>query len=205
MLKSRGKCPRPGVAVVTRGGLIGSTTGDCEQRKVEVRVAGFGDALFKRSELKKVTKTAEKKYLADVGKFVDVGHMRNAVIKPWPAPKMEAPGWSEGAVTPVVREPVLDYSAPYPATSSSYESPHQFFDGVGTSPGFSQHSRVTANDVRRVKLDSGGYDHRGMYWGVGEKLWQYVGDANLGPGLQALYTRAPNLNVAVANFKQRLR
>lgn len=191
MLKSRGKCPLPGVGVVTRGGLIGATTGECAQRKVEVRVAGMGNAFFKRSELKKVTKTVEKKYVADVARFVEA------------APVVASPERERAPSNYDATSRGSNYDAT-PSSSSSYESPHQFFDGVGTSPGFSQHSRVTANDVRRVKLDAGGYDHRGMYWGVGEKLWQYVGDANLGPGLQALYTRASNLNAAVANFKQRL-
>jgi hypothetical protein len=25
--------------------------------------------------------------------------------------------------------------------------------------------------IRRIKLDRGGYDERGMYWGVGERLY----------------------------------
>ncbi len=59
------KCPRPGVLVQTKGGLVGTTTGDCGKRNAPVvAVAGVGAAPFKRGELKAVPKRQATK-LAD--------------------------------------------------------------------------------------------------------------------------------------------
>ena len=59
------KCPRSGMLVQTKGGLVGTTTGDCGKRNAPVvAVAGVGAAPFKRGELKAVPKRQATK-LAD--------------------------------------------------------------------------------------------------------------------------------------------
>jgi hypothetical protein len=49
--------------------------------------------------------------------------------------------------------------------------------------------------LRRVRLDQGGYDKGGAYWGIGEPLW-YAEGSEAGCG----YRRAPNRATAKDKF-----
>ena len=53
--------------------------------------------------------------------------------------------------------------------------------------------------VRRVRLDAGGYDGGGAYWGLGEKLWAVWGtdDPN-----RVSYIRAPSWAAAKAQARE---
>lgn len=53
--------------------------------------------------------------------------------------------------------------------------------------------------VRRVRLDSGGYDAGGAYWGVGTKLWMVESVEGEHEGL-LLYVRAFDKSAAKAQF-----
>jgi hypothetical protein len=70
--KSRGaklpakRCPKPGVMVVTRAGLIGVTTGVCERRRVDVALMGAGARTFTRGELRKVPKGQQARIKKEV-------------------------------------------------------------------------------------------------------------------------------------------
>jgi len=50
------RCPKPGVMVRTRAGLIGITTGQCAARRIKVALMGAGERTYTRGELKKVPK-----------------------------------------------------------------------------------------------------------------------------------------------------
>ncbi len=63
------RCPRKGVAVQTKAGLVGATTGSCPGRRVEVAVPGVGVGTFKRGELKKAGKRQQEWYAADLAKL----------------------------------------------------------------------------------------------------------------------------------------
>ena len=52
--------------------------------------------------------------------------------------------------------------------------------------------------VRRVRLDSGGYDDGGAYWGTPSNLWQARGDD--GENQVSLFTRAASKAEAIAKF-----
>lgn len=55
-------------------------------------------------------------------------------------------------------------------------------------------------EISRVKLNRGGYDRRGRYYGVGEKVWCAVDTATATHGPKCV--RAPNKAAARAAFKQ---
>lgn len=50
--------------------------------------------------------------------------------------------------------------------------------------------------LRRVRLDSGGYDEGGAYWGLGQKLWAY------GDGEDWRYMRAFDRDAAKAKIRE---
>ena len=52
--------------------------------------------------------------------------------------------------------------------------------------------------LRRVRLDSGGYDRGGAYWGHGEPLWCVWGDS--GEDTLTTYLRAADRGAAKAHF-----
>ena len=57
--------------------------------------------------------------------------------------------------------------------------------------------------VRRIRLDSGGYDDGGAYWGAPNNLWQAHGyDAEQ---WLSFYTRAQTKETALAHFTGLLR
>lgn len=49
--------------------------------------------------------------------------------------------------------------------------------------------------VRRIKLDSGGYDQEGAYWGIGLPLWQLRGEE------VSSFTRATTREIAIIHFR----
>lgn len=55
--------------------------------------------------------------------------------------------------------------------------------------------------IRRVRLDSGGYDDGGAYWGTPGNLWQARGDD--GESAVSLYCRANSKAEAIAAFASR--
>lgn len=54
--------------------------------------------------------------------------------------------------------------------------------------------------LRRVYLDSGGYDKGGAYWGHGTPLWCLWGDAENGVDVLTSYVRASPRDAAKAMF-----
>ena len=63
------RCPKPGLMVSTRAGLIGVTTGECERRKVDVALMGQPNpTLFTRGELRKVPKGQQARIQKDLSK-----------------------------------------------------------------------------------------------------------------------------------------
>lgn len=111
MLKGK-KCPRPGIMVATKGGLVGTTTGSCGPRNApEVAVLGLGVGTFKRGELKKLGKRAEVKLKADVARVgptaptVAVERKPGDYMPEYPfrvpfperiEPEFELPGYTDG-------------------------------------------------------------------------------------------------------------
>lgn len=62
-------------------------------------------------------------------------------------------------------------------------------------------------DLERVKLDSGGYDRGGRYFGVGEPLWSYSVEVELEDGGGATrtlygYVRAKSKKKALAEIER---
>ncbi len=53
--------------------------------------------------------------------------------------------------------------------------------------------------VRRVRLDSGGYDEGGAYWGIGQKLWMVEAIEGADEGLLD-YVRAADKATAKGMF-----
>lgn len=53
--------------------------------------------------------------------------------------------------------------------------------------------------VRRVRLDSGGYDEGGAYWGIGQKLWMVEAIEGADEGLLD-YVRACDMATAKGMF-----
>lgn len=82
-------------------------------------------------------------------------------------------------------------SAPESKVSCKYGAPM----GRGTGPEYLE--GVVA--VRRVRLDRGGYDKGGAYWGTGEPLW-YASGSDDGES----YRRAPNRDAAKLLFSDML-
>lgn len=58
---------------------------------------------------------------------------------------------------------------------------------------------LISKSIYRLRLNGQGYTARGMYFGVGPKLWEYF------DGRKIHYTRAPDKENALANFKRDLR
>lgn len=86
MLKGK-KCPRAGLAVVSRGLLVGKTTGECEGRRIEVAVPGLGVNTYKRSELTKLGKRETTRYEEELGAF--------EVSAPAPRHEPFSPAWAQ--------------------------------------------------------------------------------------------------------------
>lgn len=61
--------------------------------------------------------------------------------------------------------------------------------------------------LQRVRLNSGGYDNGGAYWGTGEPLWLAQGDVDGVTDVDgvALYLRASNRDHAKALVRAKLR
>lgn len=62
------KCPKPGVMVKTRAGLVGITTGTCAKRRVSVALLGAGAATFTRGELKALTKKQTERVKSELNR-----------------------------------------------------------------------------------------------------------------------------------------
>lgn len=73
------RCPKPGVMVRTRAGLIGVTTGTCAARRVKVALMGAGERVFTRGELKKVPKGQQERIKKELAR-ADRPERRNKVI-----------------------------------------------------------------------------------------------------------------------------
>lgn len=58
--------------------------------------------------------------------------------------------------------------------------------------------------VRRVRLDSGGYDEGGAYWGHGQPLWYASGIDEFEGARSAIedFTRAPSKTAAIAYWRE---
>jgi len=68
------KCPKPGVMVKTKAGLVGATTGNCgKRRSVEVALLGVGAAEFRRSELKALTKNQTARLKTELKRVPKLG------------------------------------------------------------------------------------------------------------------------------------
>lgn len=65
------------------------------------------------------------------------------------------------------------------------------------------HGKVTLR-IRRVRLDSGGYDDGGAYWGTGTPLFQAYGTDGSGESV-TLYRRAPDKKTAVEHLTAEIR
>lgn len=81
--------------------------------------------------------------------------------------------------------------------SSSFRRKAALKARARASKKFLAHMRKTR--AYRIKLDRQGYDDRGKYYGVGEKLWA-VDDADRG-----IVLRAPSMKAAKEIFVQRVR
>lgn len=70
----------------------------------------------------------------------------------------------------------------------------------GAHPGDDPHCVIR---VSRVRLDAGGYDSGGAYWGHGEPLWYASGVDVFGDARSAIedFARAPSKTAAVALWR----
>lgn len=55
--------------------------------------------------------------------------------------------------------------------------------------------------VARVRLDAGGYDNGGAYWGAGEPLWRAYADVYSADWAE-LFFRAPDRDAAVRHVRK---
>lgn len=99
------KCPKPGVMVKTKAGLVGATTGNCgKRRSVEVALLGVGAAEFRRSELKALTKNQTARLKAELKRVPKLGptrrgRSRSATVR-LPVPPSSAGGGTLPAFSP---------------------------------------------------------------------------------------------------------
>jgi len=82
-----------------------------------------------------------------------------------------------------------------------YEGPHRY--GAPMGRGTTAASLRTSPDavkvsLRRIRLNGGGYDRGGAYWGAGVPLWWAGSDC----GLVDLYFRAADRIAAKAHVRQ---
>ncbi len=85
-----------------------------------------------------------------------------------------------------------------------YDFQTKGYSQYGAQMGRSRGSKLPADTtskliVRRVRLDSGGYDAGGAYWGRGAKLWMVECVDGEHEGL-LLYVRAADMATAKAQF-----
>lgn len=68
------KCPKAGVLVTTKAGLVGATTGNCgKRRSVEVALLGVGSAEFRRGELRTLTAKQTERVKAELKRVPKLG------------------------------------------------------------------------------------------------------------------------------------
>jgi len=80
-----------------------------------------------------------------------------------------------------------------PAVNCRYGAP------MGRGSSLSERRQPIKMTLRRIYLDSGGYDNGGAYWGIGEPLYYAQGEGVT--EVQDMYTRASSRADAKANIR----